>query len=199
MELRHACEQLGRVANLFGRITLYRGYSASAVAYTALWALTGSAVEFLRILGVHPHEHVVLWVAIAIIAAFPVAIRMLWTYYHAEPLAQENTRSVVSHFVTCLIAGAIVTVALISTSDDVLARLPGLWMVLFSWGIFASRPYLPQTTIHAAFFYLIAGGLLLWIARQSSITPFLAMGPIFFIGQLFTAWIFHWHLERTQE
>jgi hypothetical protein len=199
MACGRACQQLEIVADLFGRIKLYRGYSALAVAYTGLWALVGSGLEYMSVLDDRPHGHVALWVAIALFASFPVAARMLWTYYHSDPLAQEETRNVTSHFVLCLTAGVLVTATLVGTSSEVLARLPGIWMILFSLGIFASRPHLPPSIVHAAFFYFITGGLLLWIARQNTITPFVAMGPTFFCGQLFTAWVFHRQREGTQE
>ena len=74
--------------------------------------------------------------------------------------------------------------------------LPGLWAVLFSLGVFASRPYLPRIIGWVALYYLVAGTVLLAMAADStSLSPW-GMGLTFGLGQIASGIVLYWNLER---
>ena len=70
---------------------------------------------------------------------------------------------------------------------------------MFSLGIFASCRLLPPVIVWAGVYYLFAGAVCLAFAQGDyALSPW-AMGLPFGIGQLFTAALLYWTLERTHE
>jgi hypothetical protein len=95
-----------------------------------------------------------------------------------------------------VIAGASITVVLARQSPANLALLPGLWQILFSLGIFASARLLPRPLFGIGAFYMCAGIVMVSLARTNlSLDPW-AMGIPFAVGQLASAGILYWTLER---
>ena len=80
--------------------------------------------------------------------------------------------------------------------------MPGLWMVLFALGVFASARLLPREVFGVAAFYLLAGILTLLIscdaARGWRLSPWL-MGGTFGMGQMALAAILYYRLERRHD
>ena len=75
--------------------------------------------------------------------------------------------------------------------------LPGLWAMLFSLGIFASCRLLPRAVVIAGAWYLSAAVLALaWGNGEAALSPWI-MGITFGGGQLLTAVILHFTLERS--
>ena len=74
--------------------------------------------------------------------------------------------------------------------------LPGLWAVLFSLGLFASRRFLPRGVFLIAGYYLLAGLFCLTLdPRAQALSPW-TMGITFGAGQTLTALFLYWTLER---
>ena len=69
----------------------------------------------------------------------------------------RRTRTAVGQLGPALAAGVLVTVFMSWPEIGAIRLLPGLWAVLFSLGVFSSRPYLPRTTGWVALYYLVAG------------------------------------------
>ena len=76
--------------------------------------------------------------------------------------------------------------------------LPGLWALLFGLGIFASRPYLVRASGWVALYFYAAGAALLWFARGPETINAWAVGGTFGVGQLLTACVLYWNLERDE-
>ena len=77
--------------------------------------------------------------------------------------------------------------------------LPGLWSIFFSLGIFASYRLLPKATFWIGVFYMAAGVLcLLWARSDFEFWPW-AMGVPFGVGQVMSAAILYWTLERKND
>jgi hypothetical protein len=77
--------------------------------------------------------------------------------------------------------------------------LPGLWCVLFSLGVFASYRLLPASVFWVGVYYLLCGvGNLWWGQGDNALAPWL-MGVSFGGGQLLSAAILYWKLERKHE
>jgi hypothetical protein len=73
--------------------------------------------------------------------------------------------------------------------------LPGLWMMLFSLGVFASSRLLPRAVFAVGGYYLVAGILALIAAQKGfAFSPWLMAGT-FGMGQFATAVILYHRLE----
>ena len=99
-------------------------------------------------------------------------------------------------FVPCLLSGAVVTAAIVRLAPDSAWLLPGLWQLFFAQGIFASCRILPRAIYLVTGFYLLAGSLNFFIWREDQALSPLAMALPFGLGQLLTAVILYWTLER---
>ena len=74
--------------------------------------------------------------------------------------------------------------------------LPGLWAIVFSLGMFASRTLLPRGITVAAGYYLVAGLADLALAQGKYAYSPWAMALTFGVGQLLSAIVLYWNLER---
>jgi hypothetical protein len=103
----------------------------------------------------------------------------------------------VGQFVPCLVGAAAVTAVFVRVGPDSAWVLPGLWQVFFSQGVFASCRLLPRPAFAAGVFYLFAGITTLTLARgPDALSPW-AMAIPFGVGQLLSAAVLYWTLERT--
>ena len=143
-----------------------------------------------------PHAYLLFWLSIAVAAAGVAAIGIVAGHLaHHRAEGWGRAIEVVGQFIPCLAAGFLVTAALAARADLV-ALLPGIWSLLFSLGIFASRPFLPRHIGWIGLLYIIAGAQLLVLAETgASLAPW-SMGLTFGLGQLLTAGVFYWNLER---
>ncbi len=103
----------------------------------------------------------------------------------------------VGQFLPCVVIGALLTICIYRGAPHVAWMLPGLWSLVFSLGIFASYRLLPQQVFWAGSFYVLCGCLcLLWGQGDNAFSPW-QMGISFGGGQLMSAAILHWVLERS--
>jgi hypothetical protein len=93
------------------------------------------------------------------------------------------------------VAGATVTYVIVKFAREQVWMLPGLWAVIFSLGVFASRRLLPAATFWVAAFYLLAGLAMLARGQEHALSPWF-MGGTFGAGQFLAAGILYWCLER---
>jgi hypothetical protein len=198
MEIIKAIDQIGQIHAQLTRAEVSRDYRAVPVACSGVLALAAAALEPWLLPGATARESVAYWVAVAGVA-FLVAGGGIFHRYltRADATARRRTRTVVGQFLPCVAAGIVLTIALAERGPGAVMLLPGLWAVLFSQGIFASRPYLPRAVGFVALFYLLAGALLLWFAGSGSgFSP--SMGLTFGPGQLLAGLVLYWNLERRQ-
>ena len=80
-------------------------------------------------------------------------------------------------------------------STALVPLLPGLWAMLFGVAAFGARPYLPRATGWVALYYMTAGAWLLWHAGGAPPSAW-AVGGTFGAGQLASAAVLYWNLER---
>ncbi len=139
-----------------------------------------------------------LWIGIAAISFLIVTTEILVrSYWHAASQARQLTLLAVQQFVPCLVAGGLLTYAIVVHAPTSVALLPGLWAIVFSLGIFASCRLLPPETIWIAGYYLLGGTAVLILARgENSLSPW-AMAGTFGAGQLFAAVVLFFTLERN--
>jgi hypothetical protein len=111
-------------------------------------------------------------------------------------LRHTNTQLAVGQFLPSVVAGGLVTLAIAQEATACSWMLPGLWSIFFSLGIFASYRLLPKATFWVGVYYLLAGVLcLVWAKDDFAFSPW-AMGLPFGFGQLLSAAILYWTLER---
>jgi hypothetical protein len=112
----------------------------------------------------------------------------------ATPTERRRSLQVIGQFLPALVAGALVTGALVRLSPDLARLLPGLWALFF-------RVDLLRETMRAA----RSAGSLSTTGLQGFCScgfqardvwvPW-AVGGTFGIGQLFAAGVLYWNLER---
>src|SRR5688572_15134020 len=160
LELRDALDQISEIRERMARGDVFRGYRAATTAFTAAVGVAGAAVQAVWV--PRPAEdvdgYVILWAAAALLSIIVVGAEMAWrSLRSSSALHRRMTRLAVDQFVPSLVAGALSTYVIAEFKPDAVAMLPGLWAILFSLGIFASRRFLPSGIAVAAAFYLLAG------------------------------------------
>ena len=202
MELREA---LSHIAEIRARVAVsegFRGYRAFPVGVSGVLAVVVALVQPFLVPdpGGDLPGYLTLWLATALAGAAAAASGIWWRWRTVDqPLSQQLTRLAVSQFLPCLAAGGLVTLAVARHAPEAGWMLPGLWQVLFSLGIFASCRLLPRPILGVAIFYLACGTLNLAAHTASSAYSPWGMALPFGVGQLATAIILYWHLERRDD
>ena len=201
MELNEALAQIAEIRQQMARTEVFRGYRAVPVAFSGMLAIGAAFYQGISI--PDPIEHLsaylTLWVSTAAISAFAACLGMVWRARHAPAASwsREITRLAVEQFAPCVVAGGLLTFVLVRSAEESLWMLPGLWSILFSLGIFASRRLLPRATTLVAVFYLGAGLAALIFARGAfALSPW-SMGIPFGLGQFLAAAVLYGTLERN--
>jgi hypothetical protein len=214
MEIHKALDQISQIHGHLAKTDVYRGYRAVPVALSGAVAFAAAALQARFVGNDQPFSFVVCWVGVAVIGAVTCGGGILYSYIRQESeFARRRTRAAVGQLLPCLVAGAIITIPMTNEGSRTIAFLPGLWAILFSLGIFASRSYLPKMIGWIALYYLVAGTVLLamafppmsgpaWgmektleVAPSASLSPW-GMGLTFGVGQLLSGIVLYWNLER---
>ncbi|MBM3462589.1 MAG: hypothetical protein FJX76_10860 [Armatimonadetes bacterium] len=192
MEVDRALAQIAEIHRHLDRTECYRGYRSATMALTAAVAVAGALLQ-PKLLGVHPTPvgFAAFWLVLAAVNVALVAGEIAADITLLSPRLQRLTWRVVSQFLPCLAAGALIPVAFAQTSVEL---LPGTWAALFSLGVFASRPYLPHGVGWVGLYYLMASAGLFALGA-GALHPW-AMGTCFAIGQTYLAGVLYWNLER---
>ena len=194
MELREALTQISEIRQSMARSEVFRGYRSVTTAFSAFVALVASAVQGLWF----PHNErqaLYIWLAAAALSLIVVGAEMVVRYRRSQsPLQREITLLAVEQFAPCLVAGALMTYAMSDFAGNSSSMLPGLWGILFSLGVFASRRVLPRGSFLVGAYYLLAGVLCI-VLRGPGRFP-IEMAAMFGGGQLLAAGVLFWMLER---
>jgi hypothetical protein len=200
MELRDALSQIAALRATAAAAERFRGYRALPVGATGGLAGLAALVQPLAV--ADPGQDLVgylgLWSATAALGA-TVAGWGVWARLRSavDPVGRDLTRLAVGQFAPCLAAGLLLTLAVATRSPEAAHLLPGLWQVLFSLGLFASCRFLPPAVLWVGVWYLVAGTANL--ARPGGGFGPWAMGLPFGVGQLATAGVLYWSLERDHD
>ena len=200
MELREALDSIAAIRRRMAETEVFRGYRALPVALSAVLAL---AAGFLQTSVVpDPQQNVPAYVGVwSVVAVLSIAAAGLAMFLRDRVAGTSVTRPVtwlaIGQFVPCLVGAAAVTAVVVRVAPDSSWMLPGLWQVFFSQGVFASCRLLPRAAFLVGVFYLVAGVVVLGIARDKHALAPWAMAVPFGIGQLLAAAVLYWTLERT--
>ena len=198
MELREALTQIAEIRARVAETERFRGYRAVPVAASGLVAFIAGLVQSR--MAVDPshdiREYLTLWVSAAVAGAL-ISGSGIWLRFRSgvDRLAREMTWLAVGQFAPCLVAGAMVTIAIVRHAPEHATLLPGLWQVFFSLGIFASCRLMPKAIVLVGVFYFAAGIFNLTRPCDMALSAW-AMAIPFGIGQLGTAALLYWNLER---
>jgi len=200
MELRDALTQIAEIRQQMARGQIFRGYRAASTAFSGVVALvTGllqvwwSAGRELPVAG-----FVMPWVIAAILCVAVVGAEMvLRTRRSQSALQRQLTLLAVEQFMPSIIAGGLLAWVFTQYLPQHYWMLPGLWMVLFALGVFASARLLPREVFAVAGFYLLAGVTTLIVTPAAgNIWLNVYMGAVFAAGQFAIAGILYHRLER---
>lgn len=204
MELREAMNQIAEIRRQMAAGSVFRGYRAATTAFSGVVALATAATQ--RFVLPDPARdvggYVTLWMAAAAVSLGVVGAEMFVRVRRSSAGVQKQlTMLAVEQFVPSLVAGGLLTYALFAYAGGACWMLPGLWMILFSLGVFASSRLLPRAVFGIAGFYLVAGVVTFLLSADPAgpwrYSPWL-MGGVFAAGQLATAAILYAKLERGQ-
>jgi hypothetical protein len=199
MELREALVQIAEIRRHMASSGVFRGYRSAPVALSGVFALAAALVQARLIPepAEHFNEYLTLWIATAALSMLAVAAEMVMRLVRTQQRGDwELTRLAIEQFLPCIIAGGLLTLALVRQMPEQVALLPGLWQIMFSLGIFASARLLPKQLFVVGAFYLCSGVVvLIWGHDGFSLEPW-CMGIPFVAGQLAAAAILYWTLER---
>jgi hypothetical protein len=200
MELDEALEQIAEIRAQIARTETFRGYRSLTVGFSGVVGIMAAIFQAVQI--PRPLErlsdYLTLWLAAAILNLAVVGAELTYRCYRAvSPRTTRLTLLAVEQFLPCLVAGAVLTAVLAASAPESCWMLPGLWAMVFSLGVFASYRLVPRPMFWVGVFYLLAGGACLMLGRgDHALSPWL-MASVFGTGQLLTAAILYWTLERN--
>lgn len=200
VELHDALEQIREIRGHLATSETFRGYRAVSVAGTGLVAVAAAMAQPLVIAdpAAEPLQFVGLWVAAAVLSAVVAGAEILYGYLRcASPHRRATTRIVIGHLLPEVVGGAAVTWALTLREPAPVDLLPGLWAMLVGLGLFASRRHLPRTIGWVALYYLVCGAAVLTMLPSAAALQPWVMGGVFGLGQIASAAVLYWNLERN--
>jgi hypothetical protein len=197
MDVSQALEQLNEIHHHLGRSEIYRGYRSKTLGLMGLVGFAGAAFLQFGWSQAANLERVGFWVAVAALNLAIAAWEILGDYGDLRSDHQRRTtKRTVGQFLPTLCGGTLLTMVFVS-KDANLELLPGIWSLMFSLGIFASRPYLPRGVGWVGAFFLAAGALLLGFSESALVQPWY-VGGVFGVGQLLLAYVMYQNLEREK-
>src|SRR4051812_49635565 len=153
MELHEALSQISEIRRQMARTAVFRGYRSATAAFSGCAAILTAVTQ--SILLPEPHMHIstflVFWLVAALLGVAVAASEMVVRCVKSNsPLQKELTIQAAEQFVPSLAAGALLTLVMVLYAHEETWLLPGLWAMLFSLGVFASRRVLPRAGAGAA-------------------------------------------------
>ena len=198
-DVSRALAQIAAIHDQLAKAEIYRGWRSLPVAGSGLIGIGAAAWQSAFMRPLEPLTFAVYWMVVAMVALLVGCAEIVWHYVrHAGETDRRRSRRVIAQFLPALLAGVIVSAALVRLSPALVVLLPGLWSLLFGVGIFATRPYVSSASVWVALYYWAAGLALLWVAGGvDTLSPW-SVGGTFGAGQLLAAAVLYWNLERRQ-
>jgi hypothetical protein len=200
MELHEALRQIADIRQQMARSEVFRGYRSVTVGFSGVLGLLAAAVQPRWVPSPESDlgGYLCLWVGVAAAGLLVAAAEMCWRARLAGTgLARQMTVLAAEQFLPSVVVGALLTLCIYRGAPEVAWMLPGLWSLVFGLGVFASYRLLPRQVFWVGLYYVLCGcGCLLWGQGEYAFSPWqMAIG--FGGGQLLTAAILYWTLERA--
>ncbi len=185
-----ALAEIAAIRTQVARSTRFHALGAATLAATGLMAVAAAAAQaaWLPVPSEAVGTWLALWFGLAVVCAALIGLEMVLRTARARlGIAQEVIATAVERFSPAAAAATLVTVALYQKSPGAAWMLPGVWQVIFSLGLFASRDSLPRGIGLAGLWYLTTGiGCLSLGDGDLALAPWL-MGVPFGAGQILIA------------
>lgn len=195
LKLSEALEQIDQIHGHMARTEIYLGYRPLPVALSGTLGLLAAALQMHFIDPGQARAFVYYWLAVAGISALVAASAVAVHFLRQSRYERRQTLYVWGQFMPCLLVGALVGAGVAGSAPAAAGILPGLWSLIFSLGIFSSRPFLPRATGWVALFYLSCGGWMLLHPASLNEPPW-TLACTFLVGQCAGAIILYLNLER---
>ena len=202
-ELERALSDIGAMRAQMARAAAFKGYGPLAFGATAVIALLAALVQSWLLgdpgSGADSYDpatflrgYLVVWGGAGVLAAVIIGAEVMLRARRAHVgLADDMIRAAAWQMLPALATGALLTVVLLAYAPGALWMLPGLWQVLLSLGVFASRQSLPGPFMAVGVWYLATGlGCLALAQGLEAFSPWV-MGLPFCIGQVLAAVLIH--------
>lgn len=200
MELHEALCQISEIRRQMARSEVFRGYRSRTVGFSGVLGLLAAAFQPLWVASPESElgRYLCLWISVAAASLIVAGGEICWRARGVgRGLARQMTLLAVEQFMPCVVVGALLTLCIYRGAGQVAWMLPGLWSLVFGLGVFASYRLLPRQVFWVGLYYVVCGcGCLLWGQGDKALSPW-QMGISFGGGQLLSAAILHWTLERT--
>jgi hypothetical protein len=202
-DLDRALTDISAIREQLAQSTEFRGYAPATLAATGACALlvaTGQAI-WLPESATNMRMYIALWAATAVLCVVLIAIE---TVHHSRRahggLATVMLQSALEQLLPAVVAGGMVTLALLELAPQDLWMLPGLWHIFFALGVFPSCRFLPRPTFLVGVWYLACGLACLALAAPTHANSPWAMGIPYGVGHMLVAGIVlqRRHLERAK-
>lgn len=193
MELQHALSQIADIRQQMSRARQFRGFRSATTFMTALAAFAAGIWQAKSSL--EPTQFIALWVCVAIGCIALCSTELLLRCRHCESEAQsELARQAVEQFLPFVLVGGLVTGIIWEFSPDTLWILPALWQILFGLGLYSLRRIVPMPIAIVGWFYILCGFVNL--SASTHFSPW-SMSVPFGLGQMLSAFVLYWYLERN--
>jgi hypothetical protein len=202
MELDEALGRIHEIRAQLARTETFRGFRSVTVGFSGILGMAAAGVQAARL--PQPTSQVTaylqLWMGVALLSVLVVAVELAYRWLVTDsPRKRHLTVLTTQQFAPCLVAGAAITAVIYRDASEAAWMLPGLWAICFSLGIFACSRLLPQATVWVGVHYLVSGTFCLTFGPgPHALSPWMMAGT-FGIGQLVSAAVLYYALERTYE
>jgi hypothetical protein len=191
VDLDQALADISSIRRQMAYSTEFRGYGPATLAGTGLLAVAAATAQAVWFAGAAHHIswYLSIWIGTAVVSAAVIGAQMHTRSRRVHSgMSAEMIRMAVEQFLPAMIAGALTTAVLVGFVPALGWMLPGVWQVIFSFGVFSSCRFLPRATLSVGAWYLLTGLGCLAIGDDRALSPW-AMGIPFCVGQLLVALI----------
>lgn len=190
-DLRGALDDLALIREQVAKSSQFEGLGPVTLSATGILALIVAATQsaWLKDPRAHAGQFIAEWYAAAAISIVVIGIEALFRSQRvhgsmAIPMLQQAAK----HFCPALVAGGLLTVALLRADPAASWLLPGVWEIIFSFGAFAMAPMLPKPIFIVGLWYLLCGLVCIQRGIPGALSGW-TMGIPFGFGQLLVAGI----------
>jgi hypothetical protein len=198
-EVTRALAQIEAIHDHLARGQIYRGWRPVPVAASGVVGLAAAAWQPAVLPAPDATAFATYWLSAAGVAMAIGCAEIVWHYaWRAQTGDRRQTRLVLGQFLPALVAGLVMTVALLGRPAALVGLLPGIWALLFGVGIFAASPSLPRGSRGVALYYWTIGVGLLAAVGGPLVPSAWTVGGTFGLGQLLAAAVLAVGRERTR-
>jgi hypothetical protein len=184
---RDALADISAIRRQIVRATEFRGYGPASVAATGMLAILVATCQayWFKSLGQDRGSFLAIWIATAVVCLILTGVETVTRTRRVHSgLAGEMISHATGQVAPALVAGLLLTLVFMRFVRGSLWMLPGLWQILFSLGVFASRRFLPWQMLLVGAWYLATGLFCIAVTSAHGIISPWAMGVPFGLGQL---------------